>query len=146
PPITEKVEWASWRNFAVAVRWPDPPDPLHFDDAYGKKTRWGGMIAPYTYIEAICKAWTPEQKAGYVDHPLKGKAGLNMGLDIEFLKPVRLGDVITMRQKIVDIYEKSSPSNRLVFTIRERVYTDQNGEVKAIVRQHTARTFDPVKE
>src|SRR5262249_45963719 len=134
------------RDYAVSVRWPDPPHPIHSDADFAKQTRWDDIVAPQMFLEAICKAWTPEQRAGYVDHPLKGKAGLNMGLDIEFLKPVRLGDTITMTQKIVDIYERSSPANRLVFTIRERAYTDQNGEVKMKVKQHTARTFDPVKE
>lgn len=146
PPITEEVVWAKVRDFAVAVRFPDPPYPLHFNEEFAKKTKWGRIIAPPTFVASICRAWTPEQKAGYVDIPLKGKAGLNMGLDIEFLKPVYIGDTITKREKIVDIWERSSPSNRLVFTKREQTFTNQNGEVVTIIYQHTARTFDPVKE
>src|SRR5438128_1919272 len=94
-PITDTVEWSPMRDYAVAVRWPEPPNPLYFDEAFAKQTRWGGIIAHPTLVMGICKAWTPELKAGYVDHPLKGKAGLNMGLEYEFLKPVRKGDILT---------------------------------------------------
>jgi acyl dehydratase len=47
----------------------------------------------------------------------------------EFYRPVRSGDVITVTVRCVDIFEKRGASGQLLFTVDERLYTDQHGEL-----------------
>src|SRR5262245_40191463 len=145
-PRTEKVEWSPWRAYAVALRFPEPPNPLYVDREYAQRTRRGDRIAPPTFCYATCRPWTEEERAGEVQVPITGKTGLNMGVEMEFLAPVRLGDVLTMRQRVADIQERSSPRNRMVVIVREQTYTDQDGKTKAIVRRFSGQMFDPAPE
>jgi acyl dehydratase len=57
------------------------------------------------------------------------------GNEVEFFKPMRPGDKIQQVTKIADIYEKQGKSGRLVFTIYEHTYTNQDGDVVAVARQ-----------
>ena len=47
------------------------------------------------------------------------------GTDIEFFAPIRVGDTLTARSKIVDIYQKEGRSGPLIFVVRETTYTNQ---------------------
>ncbi len=44
------------------------------------------------------------------------------------------GDTITSQSRIVDVYEKSGRSGMLGFSVKETVFTNQNGEVLCIDR------------
>ena len=138
-PVTMHVEWGKIREFARAIK---DDDPLYVD-AQHARTEAGGVWAPVTFLQTL-RFW--DDGRGSVRPPFDLKRTLHGEQEYEFFKPVLAGDTLTAVSRIVDLYEKSSPSNRLVFTIREQTYTDQNGKVKAIVRQTTGRTFDPVKE
>lgn len=50
------------------------------------------------------------------------------GNEIEFFVPVRVGDRLTARSKITDIYQKEGRSGPLIFVVRETTYTNQNDE------------------
>ena len=54
------------------------------------------------------------------------------GTDIEFFAPIRVGDTLTARSKIVDIYQKEGRSGPLIFVVRETTYTNQNDEVVVV--------------
>ena len=40
-PVSE----SDLRKWAIAVYWPETPPRLHWDEAYAKTTRFGGIIA-----------------------------------------------------------------------------------------------------
>ena len=48
------------------------------------------------------------------------------GTEIEFFVPIRVGDTLTARGKIVDIYQKDGRSGPLIFVVRETRYTNQD--------------------
>ena len=48
------------------------------------------------------------------------------GTEIEFFVPIRVGDTLTARSKIVDIYQKEGRSGLLIFVVRETRYTNQH--------------------
>ena len=54
------------------------------------------------------------------------------GTDIEFFVPIRVGDTLTARSTIVDIYQKEGRSGPLIFVVRETTYTNQKDEVVVI--------------
>ena len=129
PP--QLVEMKAIRDYASAINWPDPPDPLYIDEEYAKSTRFGGIIAPWSFYTSMGRNIRPLRL------PLPPyRVSMNGGNDYEYFHPFRPGDVITTTHKIVDVYEEEGRAGRLIFTVTERTYTDQNGEAKGILR-HT---------
>src|SRR6266511_3272247 len=95
PPFTIEVDRSELKKFAQAVRWPQPPNPLFSDEAYARRTRWGGMIASPTYCTSF--KWAGELMAQVNPTMGKYRVGLNGGNEYEFFAPIRPGDLLTGR-------------------------------------------------
>ena len=65
--------------------------------------------------------------------PLKGF--LNASNELEFFRPIKPGDVISVTDKCVDIVEREGKRGKMLVITTERTFRDQNGEVVAIGRQ-----------
>ena len=63
-----------------------------------------------------------------------GKGWLNGGNRFEYLVPVMIGDQITARGHVADVYEKTGSSGSLLFIIFETEYTNQRGDLVARLR------------
>ena len=127
PP--ELIEMKAIKDYARAINWPDPPNPLHVDEEYAKKTRFGGIIAPWSFYTSLGRG-VPRQHM-----PLPpARVGMNGGNDYEYFLPIRPGDVITTKSKIADITEREGRAGKLIFTVSERTFINQNGEVVGIAR------------
>ncbi|MDO9333438.1 MAG: MaoC family dehydratase N-terminal domain-containing protein [Dehalococcoidales bacterium] len=127
PP--ELIEMKAIKDFAKAINWPDPPNLLHVDEKYAEKTRFGGIIAPWSFYTSLGRD-VPRQRL-----PLPpARVGMNGGNDYEHFLPIRPGDVITTRSKIVDITEREGRAGKLIFTVSERTFTNQRDEVVGIAR------------
>ena len=125
PP--ELIEMKAIKDYAKAINWPDPPNPLHVDEEYAKKTRYGGIIAPWSFYTTLGRGM-PRQRV-----PLPpARVGMNGGNDYEYFLPIRPGDVITTSGKTVDITERDGRAGKLIITTSERTFTNQNGEVVGI--------------
>ena len=59
---------------------------------------------------------------------------LDGGTEYDFIKPVKVGDVLTATSAIKDIRERTGSTGRMAFLIRETTYTNQDGEVVARAR------------
>jgi acyl dehydratase len=127
PP--ELIELKAIKDFAKAINWPDPPNPLYFDEKYAKKTGFGGIIAPWSFYTSLGRE-VPRQRLPL--HP--ARVGMNGGNDYEYFLPIRPGDVIITRSKIVDIVEREGRAGKLIITVSERTFTNQRGEVVGISR------------
>jgi 3-hydroxybutyryl-CoA dehydratase len=72
-------------------------NPVHLDEAFAATTRFGGRIAhgmlSASYISALIASRLPGPGAVYLSQTLK------------FLRPVRIGDVVTTRAEITAIDE-----------------------------------------
>ena len=134
-PRVFEVEKGSIRRFAKAV---GDPNPLWQDEAYACKSRYGGIIAPPTFLSNPLE-WgastdkKPGPKFMEVKCPLTRLR--NAGLEVECYRPTMPGDVITMRSKLVDLYEKHGKSGRLLFMVSEMTYTNQRGELVTKARR-----------
>jgi acyl dehydratase len=133
-PISEEMIF----ELADAI---EEPNPLYLDVEYAKKSRFGGMLCP---VLAGWKDWAPRIDyfgAGQDSHfelPLPFKSyGFNGGSEWTFHRPVRVGDHLTERVKIVDMSERPGRTGQLLFVARETTQTNQKGELLQTIR-HTS--------
>lgn len=112
-----------------------PADPLYSDDEYGRRTRWGGQIAPPLYVQRLWHLTGEDEEKGKVlEPPINLPRGVNGGTEYELYEPIRPGDVITLRIKVADIFEREGRAGKLVITVKELTYTNQLGQVVAKLR------------
>jgi len=67
------------------------------------------------------------------DRAMAGETAIEMGV------PIHAGDVITLRKRIVDLYEKTGRSGTLVFVKQEFLFTNQNDEL--VMREEFTRIY-----
>ncbi len=129
PTVTE-VEKGAIRKFALAI---GDPNPLYSDEAYAKTTRFGGIIAPPTFV------------AYFKYHGIEPVDGVKVPLSrvlhtddvVESYVPIRPGDVITTVARFTDVFEKQGKQGPMLFRTTERTLTNQRGEVAGKVRMTT---------
>jgi len=99
--FTIKVDIETIKKLTDAV---EDPNPLWQDEGYARKTRYGGVISPpyflgmsnlHEHIETIL-----------MDGPCRRI--LNGGTKMEFLSPIKVGDIITRKDKLVNLFTKKS--------------------------------------
>ncbi|MCS6927440.1 MAG: MaoC family dehydratase N-terminal domain-containing protein [Candidatus Binatia bacterium] len=142
-PWTIEVTPRDVKRFAVAT---DDLNPLYFDEEYARKSRYGGLLAPPLFYMAPLTDPVPESQLRPDGLPYEGKFPIpptplprlmDGGTEIEFFTPIRVGDTLTGRSKIVDIYQKDGRTGPLIFVVRETTYTNQRGEI-VLVEKGTA--------
>ena len=91
-------------------------NPLFQDEEYARKSRYGGIIAPPTFLQdqAVMmiaeKVFTKECRLPQL---------FNGGSEYEWSQPMKPGDMITTRAKLADLYEKKRKNGTLLFFIIE---------------------------
>lgn len=103
-PVTIEVDKSAVKKYASAIAWPEKPNPLYYDEAYAKNTKWGGLIAPPTFCTSF--AWLGELLEKVNPTMPKYRVGLNGGNEYELRAPVRPGDMLTTRPKLASLDEK----------------------------------------
>ncbi len=138
PPWTIEATKLDLKRFAVAT---DDLNPLYFDEEYARNSRHGDIIAPPLFYMAPLTNPTPESELRPDGLPYEGKFPIpptplprlmDGGTEIEFFQPIRSGDTLTGRSKIVDIYQKEGRTGPLIFVARESRFTNQRGELVLI--------------
>jgi acyl dehydratase len=141
-PFVVEVDKSAVRKYASAIRYPDPPSAIHVDDAAGKVSKWGGVIAPS--IMATSYAWLGPVLEKVNPAMPKYRVGLNGGQEYEFFAPVRPGDVLTSRPKLAALEEKPRDDGgvMLVMTLQAD-FENQRGEPVLTARQTLLRIYGP---
>ena len=114
PAVTATVEAGHVRRFAEAIG----------DDSPRWKTE-----APPTFLVALAGA-----SMHLDDAEDFGKGWLNGGNRFEYFAPVMIGDQITARGHVADVYDKSGSSGEMLCIVFETEYTNQRGELVAKIR------------
>jgi hypothetical protein len=150
----DAVEPGAVRRYAQAILADD--DPFYAPDAPALPYR--GPVAPPIYPAFMFRRplGTPDvltERAGDPDFdglvssasdglpelPLPGRALLNGGSEIEFLRYARHGEQVTQRSRYADIYERQSKNGAMLFVVVETEYTTASGEMLLRVRKTIIR-------
>jgi len=133
PPFTVTVERGKIKEFARAI---GDLSPFYLDDAVGRASEWGDIVAPPTFAITFRD-----------DNADTGTVLKDLGVDIsrilhgeqefESYKPIRPGETYLCRSRITDIYEKTGRSGAMAFVAREMSVVDRESEVVCLVRHIT---------
>ena len=131
--VTFDVEKGAIIKFAQAI---GDDNPLFNDEGAARTTRYGGMIAPPTFLRSL--------RLDAVESPVRSPypANLDGGSEWEYFAPVRPGDRISVTVKASDISERQGRLGTMLFIIREITYVNQFGETVA-TQKGTSISYDP---
>jgi acyl dehydratase len=138
-PFTMPVEWGKVREFARAIK---DPNPVYFDpEAAGKEC--GGIPIPPTFL-MTSSFWQDAESAPSAN--LDIRRILHGEQEFQFLKPIFVGDTLTGVMRVADVYEKEGGrGGRMTFVVLETEYTNQKGEKVALSRSTVIETGQAVK-
>ena len=128
------------RNFAEAV---GDSNPLWINEEYAGKSRFGMITAPPTFLYNVNHGTLPSLSPP--GKPLVMSLGLlYAGAELEFYRPIFLGDEISVSGKAVDIVRKQSKSlGPMLFVTGDAYYRNQNGNLIGTIRTTQARYKPP---
>jgi len=134
-----EVEKGAIKKYADAI---DDDNLLYWDDEYARNSRYGSIIAPPGFFGWPC-FWGEAGPtfSGLLDEVVKAmaKAGfgrvLDGGMEYEFLIPVRAGDTLAATPRVVNIFERETKGGKMLFSVIETSYLNQNGSLAARGRQ-----------
>jgi hydroxyacyl-ACP dehydratase HTD2-like protein with hotdog domain len=127
-PIVMHIERGKIREFAKAIRDDDSDEE----------------VPPITFLQTLAH-W--DNGRGRIRPPMDLKRTLHGEQEFEFLGPIRVGDVLTARSRVADLYEK--PGRRggtMTFVVTETEFTNQRSEVVARARAVGIETGQVVKD
>jgi acyl dehydratase len=158
-PIKYVIDAGSIKLFADSIM---DPDRLYCDEEYAKTTVHGGIIAPPTFFGGATglrrlKAGDSRTMSSFNLPIPKGWTSVAAGDEFQFFPPVKPGDTLTCREKMIGAYEKQSHSGTLIFVTREKTFTNQNNRIvlirklssvciERLNRDTTSREENPTKD
>lgn len=152
-----KPVWGRYPVEAEAIRrWchmADNSNPLYLDPEYAKNTKFGGIICPPCVVQNFAGRglWPvveepPEEARPNIPSPggPEGSRAINLTTDWEFYKPVKVGDRISQKFRIADVYIKGVRYDPQAFwTVTETIFENQNGETVAKITNTGLRHRTP---
>lgn len=130
------------RQWAIAVRWPEPPERLYWDEEYAKTTRFGGIIAPPFFNPFAYHVDEERMKGPSTAGVLSSAPGtrpLNGGGEVEYFEPIRPGDVITSVSNVAELFERPGRLGVMMFIITETRWTNQRNQLVRVYRGTSIR-------
>jgi len=99
-------------------------NPLFRDESYAKNTRYGRIVAPPSWIYSVA--------TGAAFTSLRGVHGFHSADDLEFYRPILVGDTLTPRAILRDVKEKVGKfAGRMIMEYHEKTYHNQRKELVA---------------
>ena len=126
-PVVIPIEKGMIKKLTEAI---EDSNPLYQDEEYARQTKYGGVIAPPTLLCATTMTGrhvTPPEEEFNV--------ALDGGIELEFHKPIRPGDVITCTSKIFSVRERETGRGKMLFVVTEVTYKNQRDEL--VAKQHS---------
>ena len=120
PPLALEVEPGHIRRFVEAI---GDPNPIYTSEAAARAAGYPRIPAPPTFAAAL--------------RPSDVRVGMGIDMrkllhgeqEFELLRPLYAGDVVTLVQRVADIYEKQGKAGAMDFLVLETTATDERGEV-----------------
>jgi acyl dehydratase len=132
--VLGEVTALMFQRYAIAV---GDLNPVYFDDDAARAAGYPGIIAPPNFLTSVLgwEAGPPEPElledgteAKILVPEIRGLRLMGGGHELTYGQPVRPGDVVTARRKLVDLYEREAKFGQLLFAISDIRYTNQRGE------------------
>ncbi len=135
-PHNLEVSRDGLRHFAYGY---GDDNPLYCDEEYAARTRWGGLIAPPTFLytmgEDASPPPTPEQKELLRGDPFAGLGSYQAVMAFEWWRPLTLGDRLRCLRAQVGVLDKRSEfGGRSAHVTHDFIYADQHDRLHAIRR------------
>lgn len=126
-PITE----TDIRRWAIATFYPERPPRIYWDPEYAATTRWSGIVAPPDFNPF---AWSFDRGSSSAPG-LRGQrpdgapvTGMNGGQTDTYGVPMRPGDVISERSRLIDWWEQEGRLGHTLFVRSEIEWRNQREE------------------
>ena len=119
-PTFTAVEKGAIIKFAEAI---GDDNPVFNDEAAARESRYGGLVAPPTFLRSM-QSSRPELP---FDLPFDRR--LDGGSEWEYFHPVRAGDTIKSVARIEDISERPGRLGLMIIMTTVVTYTNQFGQV-----------------
>ena len=133
PPFTVTVERGKIKEFARAI---GDPSPFYLDDAVGRASQWGDIVAPPTFPITF-RDENADTGVMLRDLGVDISRILHGEQEFEHFKPIRPGETYLCRSRVTDIYEKAGRSGAMAFVVREMTVTDGDNDIACLVRSIT---------
>ena len=133
PPFTVTVERGKIKEFARAI---GDLSPFYLDDAVGRASEWGDIVAPPTFPITF-RDENADTGVMLRDLGVDISRILHGEQEFEHFKPVRPGQTYLCRNRVTDIYEKAGKSGPMAFVVRETTVTDADNDIVAVMRGTT---------
>jgi acyl dehydratase len=111
------------QDFCAAV---GETNPWYTDPEAARKGPYGELVAPPMFALTFRNG-----RHFFQNIPHFGKGGFDAGRDVEFVKPVRAADQITLVSHVKEIYEKTGRTGAMYFVIIRSTVKNQDKEVVA---------------
>ena len=121
-PVTLEVEKGAIIKFAEAI---GDGNPLWNDEVSARRTRFGGIIAPPTFLRSM-GVIGPELP---FDLPFRRR--LDGGSEWEYFEPIRPGDRITAVGRITNLSERNGRLGLMIFLTALITYRNQFDQIVA---------------
>ena len=138
-PVILEVEKGAIKKFADAV---GDRNPLYWDEEYARNSRYGSIVAPPGFFgwPTKWKSTMPffsELRQEVIDTMVKAGYSrlLDGGIEFDFFYPVRAGDILAGMPQVASIQERETKGGKMLLSIVETTYTNQNGAIVAKARQ-----------
>ena len=124
-PVTCDVELGSIIKFARAI---GDPSPLFSDEISSRNSRYGGVVAPPTFLRSLpVNSFIPPLESPFTRR-------LDGGSHWDYFEPIRSGDRITITQKLTDVSQRDGRLGPMLFMTREIRYVNQFDQTAAVQR------------
>ncbi|MDY6881683.1 MAG: MaoC family dehydratase N-terminal domain-containing protein [Thermodesulfobacteriota bacterium] len=133
PEIRFEVEKGKIREFARAI---GDKSPVYYDEEAAKEEGYEGLVMPPTFPTTFTAFSITGGGLFRIIDDLKIDLikVLHGGQEYEYVKPIKPGDTVTGKTKILDMFEKSGKGGTMDFLVLETTYSNQDGEKVLIDR------------
>jgi hypothetical protein len=140
--FTYAVTATDVERFARAIS--DADGPWASSSGYEGGSLPQGTEAPPTFFAALDPVERRDlQVEGFLDDiPYRMTGGGNAFNEVRYVRPIRVGDTLTVSTRFVEIYERDGRAGRLLFRVRENDYVDADGADVAWSRCGHVRAYD----
>jgi acyl dehydratase len=118
------------KRFAQAI---GESNPLHYDEAFAKQSRYGCIVAPPLFCQTLTFEDVPASElAGdgspvEINVPIPAQRAVGGSSQYTVNRLVRAGDVITVTSQLKNIYTKPGKAGLLYFVVVETSFADRTG-------------------